>query len=106
MNKFIARLTFFACFCSFAYAEELSEMDRIHDLAAALQKGGLPELLNIARPHQWQAPRMPSKWSVEHRPGRTNRGRLILPAESSGENWLFNWMPLRPYFKTSLQGTN
>lgn len=84
MNKFIARLTLFACFCSFAYAEELPEMDRINDLAAALQKGGLPELLNIARQHQWQAPRMPSKWSVEHRPGKDEQGKVDLAAREFG----------------------
>ncbi len=28
-----------------------------------------------ARQHQWQAPRMPPKWSVQHRPGSDEQGK-------------------------------
>ncbi len=84
MNKFIASLTLFACFCSFAHAKEPPEMDRIHGLDAALQKGGLSELLSVARQHQWQAPRMPSKWSVEHRPGSDEQRKVDLAGREFG----------------------
>ena len=84
MNKFIASLTLLACLCSFAHAKEPPEMDRIHGLDAALQKGGLSQLLTVARQHQWQAPRMPSKWSVEHRPGTDEQAKVDLAGREFG----------------------
>lgn len=84
MNKFIASLTLLVCFCSFAYAKEPPEMDRLRDLDVALQKGGLSELLSFARQHQWQAPRMPSKWSVEHRPGKDEQAKVDLAGREFG----------------------
>ena len=86
MNKFITSLILLACFCSFAHAKEPPEMDRIHGLDAALQKGGLSELLNVARQHQWQAPRMPSKWSVEHRPLSDEQRKADLAGREFGRN--------------------
>ena len=84
MNKFLASLTLLAYLCSFAHAKEPKEMDYIHRLDAALQKGGLSELLTVARQHQWQAPRMPSKWSVEHRPGTDELSKVDLAGREFG----------------------
>lgn len=76
MNRFIATFILFVGFCSCACANDVAEMDRILSLDAALRKGGLSELLSVAQQHQWKAPRMPSKWSVEHRPGTDKQGKL------------------------------
>lgn len=59
-------------------------MDRIHSLDAALRKGGLSALLSVARQHQWQAPRMPSQWRVEHRSGKDERGKVDLAGREFG----------------------
>ncbi|HOU57466.1 MAG: hypothetical protein BWX54_02148 [Verrucomicrobia bacterium ADurb.Bin018] len=84
MNKFIASLTLLVCLCFFAHAKEPPEMDRIHGLDAALQKGGLSELLSVARQHRWQAPRMPSKWSVEHRSYSDEQRKVDLAGRQFG----------------------
>lgn len=84
MNRFIASLILFVGFYSYARADDAAEMDRIHSLDAALQNGGLSELLNVARQHQWQVPRMPTKWSVEHRPGSDEQDKVDLAGREFG----------------------
>ena len=56
---------------------------RRHALADAAL-GNLPRLLVAAREHRWQAPRMPSRWSVGHRPGTDEQTRVDLAAREFG----------------------
>ncbi|MGI6496728.1 MAG: hypothetical protein ACOX5G_11730 [Kiritimatiellia bacterium] len=84
MNKLIVSIILLATLCSLAHAQEPTGMDRVRELDAALQKDGLSGLLVAAREHRWQAPRMPSRWSVGHRPGSDEQTRVDLAAREFG----------------------
>ena len=84
MNRFVLSFIFFVGFCFCVRANDTAEMDRIHSLEAALRQGGFSGLLSVARQHQWQAPRMPSKWSVEHRPGSDEQAKVAPAAREFG----------------------
>ena len=84
MNRFVPSFIFFVGFCFCVRANDTAEMDRIHSLDAALRQGGFSGLLSVARQHQWQAPRMPSKWSVEHRPGSDEQAKVAPAAREFG----------------------
>ncbi len=99
MNKFIASLTLLVCLYSYARANDAMEMDRIRGMDAALQKGGLSALLNVARQQQWQAPRMPSKWSVEHRPGSDEQRKIDLAGREFGRKLAIQLDAVAPAFQ-------
>jgi hypothetical protein len=84
MNKYIIGHFIIVCICSFVYAEEPAKLQQIHDLTVALQKGRISEVMAIVQEHRWQAPRIPSKWSVEHRPGSEDQRKIDLAGREFG----------------------
>ncbi len=104
MNRFIASFILLVGFCFYARANDAAEMDRIHSLDAALQKGGLSELLNVARQHQWQAPCMPSKWSVEHRSGSDEQDKVDLAGREFGRELAVQLVAVAPVLQDLTPG--
>lgn len=84
MSRVIASFFLLLCTTSFAHAEEPTELQCIHELDAALQQGGVSDLLASAQQHRWQAPRIPSKWNVEHRPAVAERREIDLAGRDFG----------------------
>lgn len=99
MNKFIVSLFLFVLICSFAHAEQPAELRRIHDLDVALQKGGLSNLVALAKEHKWQAPRMPSKWTVEHRPATADKREIDLAGREFGRKLAVQLDGVAPSFQ-------
>ena len=84
MNKFLVGLILLACFSSFVQAEEPEGLRRSHDLDTALQQGGLAGLVATVQLHHRQAPRVPSKWSVEHRDATPDQREIDLAGREFG----------------------
>jgi hypothetical protein len=86
MNKVTTSLFFILCIAFFAHADEPAELQRIHDLDAILQRSSVSGLLATANQYRWQAPRIPSKWNVDHRPAVAERRNIDLSAREFGRN--------------------
>lgn len=84
MTKFITILCLVACISSSVCAADLAELERIHELDAALQKGGTAELIATVQQRQLKAPRVPSKWSVEKRSSSEDHRRIDLAGREFG----------------------
>ncbi len=56
-------------------------------MEAALEdwNGGLSKFVRVAQMYHWQAPRIPSKWSVERRPGSEEQQKASLAGRNFGE---------------------
>jgi len=100
MNKFIHSLFLIACISSFVRAEEPSQLERIHNFAVALQNGGLSEIVSVVQKHHWQAPRMPSMWSVEHRPGSDEQRKIDLAGRGFGRKLAVQLDAVAPSFQS------
>ncbi len=104
MNRLIVSFIVFVGFCSFAHAKEPAEMARIGGLDAALQEGGLSDLLSVARQHQWQAPRMPSKWNAEHRQGSDEQRKVDRASREFGRKLAVQLDAVAPVLQVLVPG--
>ncbi|HMO41522.1 MAG TPA: hypothetical protein PKE26_15460 [Kiritimatiellia bacterium] len=84
MIKLIFILLTIAICNSPAASEEYSEYDRITQLDAALDHGGVDQLLAIAQRNRWNSPHMYSQWHVEHRITSDNSRKVADAARDFG----------------------
>lgn len=82
-NRLINRLVLVGI-CTCGWAEEMAEGQQIGRLSTVLQQGKVLGLASAIREMRLQAPRIPSRWSVEHRTSLADDRKVDVAAREFG----------------------